>query len=204
MAATVRWALVVGVTVALLATVTDVAFALRSLQFSNPGAFRATGRLSFEDEAGFLRVVCESFTLSGELNERIAKVIGATGGSSTRGETAGCRAFGFVAARVIINAETRNPFRKIFQAILGTLPEIRGILYTDNIDVTVEAGERICRYRGDWELLIAVVRLAWAGLTELPANVSLQREASSGSCPSRGSFVGTTLNYERSRTVRLV
>jgi len=142
-------------------------------------------------------------TLRGEIRERIPKTAGAEVGTITEGRTTGCRAFGFVEARVTIEAERGTPIRKRFNVILGTLPNITGILFLDDgVRATVVSGGRTCRYEGRWGLLIVVVRGQWEQLIQLLQEIIVVA-GSSPECPREGSFRGS-MRFERTRTVTLV
>jgi hypothetical protein len=190
-----------------LAVGTSVATALRSIQISNPGAFRTTGsNISFEEEERFLRTVCSGATLNGSLNERIVKTNGASVGTITEGRSTGCRAFGFAAATLTFTMEPSNPALKRFVSFLGTLPfSITGILYVDiNIGFKIEAAGRTCRYAGTVGLLYVntpgisgMVSLTW-----LPEPKPRLQPGSTETCPIEGSLRGTK-TAERSRTVGL-
>jgi hypothetical protein len=203
----------VGVCVAVIALpmIAVPALALRSLQTSNPGAQTGTGaRISFEEEGGFLRTVCEGLTLSGSGNERIAKRSGATVGTITRGETTGCRAFGLFAATVTVEAEAERPWRVTYNSILGTLPVITGMrMLTEGVRFTIVAAGRACRYEGATASLTPVTREARGALNYVEKSalaepkIRLITEGSSGECPTQGSPRGT-MRFERTRTVTLV
>jgi hypothetical protein len=204
--------LLIGACVAVvaLAMFTGPALALRSLQISNPGAQEGTGsRVSFEEGAGFLRTVCEGLTLTGTVNERVAKERGAAVGTITEGRTTGCRAFGLVGATVTVEATAAAPFRIGYNSILGTLPTIRGILtLTEGVKFTIIAGGRTCRYEGRSAGLIEVLREAGGALvfdisTFLAEPKERVQAGSTSSCPAEGSLRGS-IRLERRRTVTLV
>jgi hypothetical protein len=203
--------LLVGACVAVvaLAMLAGVAVALRSVQVSNPGARRDTGaNISFEEEGRFLRTVCSGVTLSGTGNARIAKSTGNLAGETTRGETTGCRAFGFVEAAVTIEAEAARPFRWRYQSILGTLPIITGILaLAEGARFTISAGGRICRYEGRAGALFPVVRVGGSLVFEQFLWLSEPKmrivAGSTRECPSEGSLFGQ-LSAERRRTITLI
>jgi hypothetical protein len=190
--------------VALLVLSAGDGVALRSVQVSTPGAMRATGtRVSFEEEAGFLRLVCEGLTLNGTGNERIAKSRGAAFGSITEGRATGCRAFGFEAT-VTVEAEPRAPFSMTYSGILGTLPNITGILtFTEGITFTLISIGRTCRYGGRAGMLFEVSRGSMERGNFLgEPRLSIQ-PGSTSECPSEDSLRGS-MRFERARTVTLV
>jgi hypothetical protein len=198
------------VAVVALALFAGPALALRSIQTSNPGAQQGTGvNVSFEEEGRFLRTVCSGLTLRGEANERVAKTVGAAVGNITEGRTTGCRAFGFLAATITVEATAAVPFRMRYQSILGTLPVITGILtLTEGVKFTINAGERECRYEGRSGFLFPVTREARGALTYeggsfLAEPKARLRAGSTESCPAEGSLRGS-LRFERTRTVTLV
>jgi hypothetical protein len=204
--------LLIGACVAVvaLAMFAGSALALRSVQTSNPGAQSGTGRnVSFEEGGGFLRTVCEGLTLNGEGRERIAKTAGAEVGSITEGRTTNCRAFGFVAATITVEAEPRTPFNMRYNSILGTLPTITGILtLTEGVRFTIIGSGRTCRYEGRAGFLIIVTREARGALVYesgdfLAAPKATILPGSTERCPREGSLNGR-LRFERVRTVTLV
>jgi hypothetical protein len=206
MAMHARTALLAGLTIAMLALAIGSAVALRSIQVSNPGAVTATGaNISFEEEGRFLRTVCSGLTLSGSLNERVAKRAGAAAGTITEGRTTGCRAFGFVEARVTVEATRERPFTKKFNAFLGTLPPITGILYLDSgVRFTIVSGGRTCRYEGEVGLLVQIIVGGDENsLSFLPEPKPTILAGSTAECPAQGSLRGS-MRFERTRMVSLV
>jgi hypothetical protein len=203
--------LFVGACVAIvaLALFAGVATALRSLQASNPGGISGTGsNVSFEEEGGFLRTVCLGVTLNGSANERIAKSVGASVGSLTEGRTTGCRAFGFVAATIIVEAERASPFPITYNSILGTLPNITGHLVLIVMRFSIMSGGRTCRYEGRMGLLFPATREARGSLTFEGGSFLAEPKArilagSTRECPVEGSLRGS-LRLERARTLTLV
>jgi hypothetical protein len=199
-------ACVVIVALALLAA---AATALRSLQGSSPGGTSGTGsNVSFEDESGFLRAVCAGATLNGNVNERIAKSVGASVGSLTRGETTGCRAFGLFAATITVEAEGARPFPITYNSISGTLPNITGHLVSIVIRLSVIAMGRTCRYEGRVGLLFPATREARGSLTFeagdfLPVPKATIQAGSTAECPREASLRGR-LRLERTRILVLV
>ncbi|HYV14881.1 MAG TPA: hypothetical protein VE972_02545 [Conexibacter sp.] len=188
-----------------LAMLAGPALALRSIQTSNPGVQEGTGaNVSFEEGAGFLRTVCEGLTLRGEGNERIGKRPEAVVGLITEGRTVNCRAFGFAAATVTVEATREAPFRMEYNSILGTLPEITGILtLTENVKFTIVAGGRTCRYEGIAGFLFPVTRGTYENGDFLAEPKAHLLAGSTRECPREGSLRGR-LRFERQRTVRLM
>lgn len=191
------------VAVVALALFSGMAAALRSIQISNPGAQRGTGaRVSFEDESGFLRTIC-NLTLNGSGNERISKTLGSTIGTITEGRTESCSAFGG-AATVTVNAEASRPFTARYNGFEGTLPSITGIrVLTEGVSFTINEAGRRCTYAGRAANRIPVSR-GTEERTEFLTEVKDELQAgSSEGCPQRGTLRGS-VTAERSRTVTLV
>jgi hypothetical protein len=199
----------VCVAIATLSVFTSAATALRELRvFANLSSVGTGANVSFEEEGGFLRTLCAGVTLTYRFATFWSKFSGSSAGTVTEGSTRGCTAFGFVGATVTFEVSRERPFRERYNSILGTLPNITGILtLIEGVRFTIVAGGRTCRYEGRLGFLLEVTREARGTLlfergSFLPEPKARIQAGSTESCPAEGSLRGS-LRFETASEVRL-
>jgi hypothetical protein len=122
-----RWATLFSVLVSALTLFSAVAAALRSVQIreGEGKAITLTAReVRFTSPELFGDLRCD-LTLEGTTRERIAKRVGTAVGTIERGRVANCRESVFGGA---IEKRILFPITLVYSSILGTLPEITGVL----------------------------------------------------------------------------
>lgn len=190
-----------------LAVLAPAASASRGLSISPEGAFRTTsqGALTFQEPLG-LAVIC-NVTLSGTIVASISKTRGTQIGSITEGRTANCVDSSGGAARMIILCEMRTPCLMYYQAFLGTLPNISGILIRKELRGLITMQGSSCLYEtvaGSPELglLFSITSGTVGRGTWLEGNVRLKITLA-GICPSSVMIRGSS-NVSPTLTIRLV
>jgi hypothetical protein len=187
-----RAATLFSVLVVALTLFSAVATALRSVQIreGEGRAIRLTAReVKFTSPELFGNTRCD-LTLEGTSRERIAKRVGAVAGTITRAPTANCRESVFgggIEARVLV------PITVAYNSILGTLPNITGVLLTGRggfllriPNVGIE-----CLYEGTIGILVSVTRGVTGAIRFLEEPIPKLIALEGGRCTATGNLEGS-------------
>ena len=186
--------------VAVLSFESGSAPALRSISVTG-GTIRATARsLTFTEEEGAFRVVCE-VVMTLTLNRAIAKVTGMAVADGT-----------YVAPRCpsggkIIPLTSHQPAPFSYISFTGTLPNIRSFrIRASRVELLIEAffGIAKCLYSGEMQLTTVEGLTVTSLRADETVGIPLASESlSSVRCPTRG-FVSGSFILERAVTSRLI
>jgi hypothetical protein len=181
--------------IVIVVIVSGTALALRSLQASPAGSIRLTERATtFSTEIG--NVICE-MTLTGTLGERIPKGVGSGAGSILEVATTNCRSNLEEFRPVIRITFLFAPYAIVFNAFLGTLPNITGVLIIiQNVQMLVSVRAPVigfeCLYRGDVPALGTLVGGVLQRVRPLPNITIGNPRRLSGTCPAT---IGVQSNF---------
>lgn len=141
----------------LLGLLSGAASALRSLEIRPNGEIVAEFLISINESAGLTTIEC-NLRLNGMFINRVPKMTNAPMGAERRLEFTICRDNFGRNWTIISLVEPGTPAPVLYNAILGTLPNITGILATAQnvgLRVTSERRETECLFRGNLPFLIS-------------------------------------------------
>lgn len=195
----------IGLAALLLAAVCALAAvpaaALRSLGFAPAGAIEATSRrLTIRQPAGIV-IECE-VVLRGNLNAAIAKTVGAGVGNIAAAEARGCVGNEFVVGPPSLRFLLPIPIT--YNAFLGTLPNITGILvrFSPMKFQIIEARRPLevrCLYEGPVGALAPVAGGEFETLNFLAENIPLREGNPIEECEMNSRLVGALTVRPRQR-----
>jgi hypothetical protein len=192
-----RLAMTVAMAVAALMLIGGTAVANRNIAVERGGEVRISeGRLTFEESGRVFRVTCNT-TLVGKLTrtgvQKVARALpGGVVGIINEGRFSGCTEGAGGEAQVRLLAEPEQPIQMTYEAFLGTLPSITGILALAlAVRLQIIAASMTCEYAGDLGVLVTFPAVEEANTARFLESSRFRLTGGGLLCPREGFAKGT-------------